>query len=556
MSICAARICVFAMVLIGGSISANSAVAQAVFQVDSTADQIDDDTSDGICHTAANTCTLRAAVMSANKEGGAGATIMLPAGTYTFVRPAPVDPNDDSGGSIKLLAPVSGTPPITITGAGAAVTVIDAAQKDRVLAVDSSSRTAFVSGVTFRNGLASGDGGGIYNAGTLALTSCALSDNTASGKGGGIYSTHTLYFNQSTLSGNHALRGAGIHSRSGGYISANYCTLSGNTASTSFSGRGGAIFNEAPNTIVIDHCTLSGNMADGSGGGISNEGVLQISNSTLSGNAAATIAGGGIENYGTLTLEHSTVSDNTAAIGGGVYSVSVQGSGSDATVSVSHSTISGNTAHANDPTPGNGGGIYVYSSVLTVTDSTIALNNAVANGGGIYNDAGTNTNINIYSSTIAYNGAASLGGGIFLNGTDGNGFNVYNTILAENSENNFFGLWDDCAAGNNGTSTGVLKTHARNLFGNSINCTIAAVSGSYATLNPLASLGSLRNNGGPTQTVALLAGSNAIDGTSVTGSICGDASVLILVDQRGYPRTGACDVGAYEYDDIFIGGFE
>jgi hypothetical protein len=83
------------------------------------------------------------------------------------------------------------------------------------------------------------------------------------------------------------------------------------------------------------------------------------------------------------------------------------------------------------------------------------------------------------------------------------------------------------------------------------------ISGSYAALSDN-SLGGLQNNGGPTQTIALLAGSNAIDGT-IAGVGCRDSqSAAIAVDQRGFARgaDSACDVGAYEYNDIFANGFE
>ena len=68
-----------ALALAGPRLLAANAMA-AVFNVDSTADEIDTDTSDGLCHTAANTCTLRAALMSANKESGADVTSNVPAG--------------------------------------------------------------------------------------------------------------------------------------------------------------------------------------------------------------------------------------------------------------------------------------------------------------------------------------------------------------------------------------------------------------------------------------------------------------------------------------------
>lgn len=84
------------------------------------------------------------------------------------------------------------------------------------------------------------------------------------------------------------------------------------------------------------------------------------------------------------------------------------------------------------------------------------------------------------------------------------------------------------------------------------------MSGAYGQLNSLSYLGPLADNGGGTNTVALLRGSSAIDAGYSGG--CFDAeSRLIIVDQRHHPRPvgAACDVGAYEYSDvIFAEGFE
>jgi len=440
MSTWTSRICILSLALAGSLLSATNGFAAAVFTVDSILDQIDDDTSDGICHTAANTCTLRAAVMSANKVSGTDdATIVLPAGIYTLIRPADATDGDDNG-DLNLTAPVSGTPAIIIRGAGAGATIIDANHIDRVLSVD-AGRSANISGVTLRTGSvpAGKDGGGIYNSGVLTLVRCVLSGNTAGGDGGGIL----------------------------------------------------------------------------------NKGTVALSYSTVSGNVAAN-DGGGIASFFAGTLD------------------------------VSQSTISGNTAHS------QGGGI-ASAAALSIKNSTIALNNSDGNGGGIYNIGNTLLNANIYSSTIAYNDAdheqnlAGSGGGVFLDGTGGNGFNLYNTILAANTVSNFLD-YDDCA----GISGGTLKTHARNLFGSAISCTIDQISGNYDALDPPAFLGGLQNNGGPTQTIALLSGSNAIDGT-ILGVGCRDSqSAAIAIDQRGYARgaDSACDVGAYEYNDIFANGFE
>ena len=64
-------------------------------------------------------------------------------------------------------------------------------------------------------------------------------------------------------------------------------------------------------------------------------------------------------------------------------------------------------------------------------------------------------------------------------------------------------------------------------------------------------LGSLQNNGGPTQTMALPSGSPAVDAGNPNG--CTDGlGHLLKTDQRGAPRpdrpedTGGCDIGAFE----------
>jgi len=75
----------FAMPITTG---AQAAPAAVTFTVNSTLDQPDDLTVPGTCHTAENTCTLRAAIMQANRTSGAGATILLPSGTYALTIPA------------------------------------------------------------------------------------------------------------------------------------------------------------------------------------------------------------------------------------------------------------------------------------------------------------------------------------------------------------------------------------------------------------------------------------------------------------------------------------
>src|SRR5262249_5656636 len=57
-------------------------------------------------------------------------------------------------------------------------------------------------------------------------------------------------------------------------------------------------------------------------------------------------------------------------------------------------------------------------------------------------------------------------------------------------------------------------------------------------------LGALASNGGPTQTMALLPGSPAIGG--------GTASGAPSTDQRGQPRTGHVDIGAFQSQGFIL----
>jgi hypothetical protein len=72
-------------------------------------------------------------------------------------------------------------------------------------------------------------------------------------------------------------------------------------------------------------------------------------------------------------------------------------------------------------------------------------------------------------------------------------------------------------------------------------------------VNPLLSTAGLANNGGPTQTIALLSGSPAIDAIPLD-SCLDQVGNQLTTDQRGFPRPdageGVCDIGAYEFQDF------
>ncbi|MEG4010063.1 choice-of-anchor Q domain-containing protein [Microcoleus sp. Pol1C5] len=217
-------------------------------------------------------------------------------------------------------------------------------------AISNNSGTVNVTNGTF-SGNSAQDGGGISNngPGTVKVANSTFSDNTgvrftlglpASVDGAAIFNQGgTVEVTNSTLSGNKAggARGGGIHNREGGTVKVTNSTLSGNTVGGffGFGLLGGGIYNDN-GTVEVTNSTLSGNQATnpgGSGAGIYNQaGTVTLTNSTLSGNIAnpsttdfAGIilpvpgSGGGIWNGGTLNVKNTIVAQNTAATGPDVF---------------------------------------------------------------------------------------------------------------------------------------------------------------------------------------------------------------------------------------------
>jgi hypothetical protein len=275
---------------------------------------------------------------------------------------------------------------------------------------------------------------------------------------------------------------------------------------------------------------------------------LTIQNGLLTAIAAF---GGGIHNVGTLTINNSTLSANSVvgttgvagAFGGGIYN----GGGA---VTIKDSTLSGNSA-TNSIGVASGGGIYNGGGTVTINSSTLSENIA-PQGGGIDNFSGTLT---INNSTLGENSAFGLGGGV-LNGGNGT-LTISNSTLSENSAIDFGG-----DIYNLGVATLQNSIVANSSFGG--NCLGPVISKGYnlssdgtcnftntGDLNSTdPKLGPLQNNGGQTQTQALLPGSPAIDAGNPNG--CTDnTGHLLKTDQRGKPRpdkedSGGCDMGAYE----------
>jgi hypothetical protein len=285
--------------------------------------------------------------MQANTIGGPGITILLPSGTYMLTRPITGTNGADSG-DLNLTKPASGNPVISIIGAGALSTIIDANQRDRAFVI-SATRTAVIAGVTIRNGFAAPDrdGGGIWNEGVLTVSQSIVSDNDShngganGGDGGGLANFGELTVNESSVIDNQAMYGGGIYND--GTLHVNQSTLSGNHVD--FWGAG--LMNDE--IVYVSQSTVSQNNADVRGGGIYNGNILYVIQSTLSGNSAKT-SGGGLYNYdgkttniynATIVLNDADSNTDDVGTGGGIFN------GPTGVVSLRNTLLAGNTIRNN-----------------------------------------------------------------------------------------------------------------------------------------------------------------------------------------------------------------
>ncbi len=277
--------------------------------VNTTADGTDAAPGDGACQTANGQCTLRAAIQEANALGGQQ-SIVLPAGTYALTIGGP-DEDASATGDLDI------TGAVTIFGAGAGTTIIDAsALGDRVFHVVSSTATLQLNGVTIRNGnVSSGDGGGIYNAGTLAMTDSVLSNNTAAaGQGGGLFSGggSSATLNRVSVTGNSASSGGGIAALGDSThtvtLDVNASAITSNTANSN----GTAIYADRSIGNLVN-VTVSGNVSGALPAVLvasSSAGPLSLTNVTIASNYV------GLANNAppsAVRVANSIFADNTSA---------------------------------------------------------------------------------------------------------------------------------------------------------------------------------------------------------------------------------------------------
>ena len=371
--------------------------------------------------------------------------------------------------------------------------------------INSNNASATMTGMTLTGGrptcFIAGDpecnGGGVRNDGTLTLRNVLITGNAAGdafdnttpgGAGGGIYNSPgaSLTIEDSTISDNRAGNGA------------DGAPSGGTAADGGGGGSGGGIESLVGTTLTIERSTISGNHAGNGGAG---------GDGTAGGAGGRGGYGGGIIDGQSTTISDSTISGNVAGAGGpgGLGSSSSGGAGGDA---------------------GHGGGIHHQGNSLTMTNVTLTGNaagtagdggdgfpNGRSGAGGVGGAINASGNATMRNVTIVGNTAGLPGGGI----AGGASISEASSIIAGNSVQNCQFAPTD-GGGN-----------------------IAFGDNTCPGTQADPKLGPLASNGGPTPTMALLAGSPAIDLAS--------AALCAPTDQRGVarPQSARCDAGAYEF---------
>ncbi|MGN6104699.1 MAG: choice-of-anchor Q domain-containing protein [Kofleriaceae bacterium] len=400
-------------------------------------------------------------------------------------------------------------------------------------------------------------GAGIHLAsGGLALTRSRIADNRVvvrgmgvEAAGAGIHATELSMTNSAVQGNTMQLFGDERALAMGGGIYS-----SGNAASTLTSSTVRA------NEIVLQ-CPVEGQVAMGGGIMLEGLGSLTLSGTKIDDNRLTapgvehSAKGGGIAwqpsqigNSGKLTIVRSTLASNvvtsSSALGVGAF-IRLRSPGHE--VSISQSTLHHNQGEAVEAAWG--GGVFYEALHPNGVNELLVVNSTLS--GNTIRSTGTSAGGGLAARVLIHNGgrirvASST---VTLNSASGSQRASGGVDASQEAE---VVLANSIVAANSGTSRdlqcddpGATLSLGYNLFGTTNGCALSTVLGDQVG-SPLM-LESLADNGGPTWTHALLAGSAALDAANPQGCV-GPDGVLLTEDQRGMPRVTnlRCDIGSYE----------
>ena len=295
------------------------------FTVDTPVDAVDIHPGDSACATAANHCSLRAAVMEANALGSPPNlptffTINLKGGeTYALTR---IGPDEDSAVTGDLDIRVSMA--IQVTSGDRAIIRGGSAWNDRILDINLDNPAGevrllglVITGATCRARPVFAKGGGIsIHGGTqppgylVTVLGCVIADNAADAGGGIFTETNQLKLIRTTVEGNAANVGVGggLLFNDSGAVQFQDSTISGNTATSA-----GERISGVPGNLSLARTTVSDNSSGAGGGGIDGQMPISLTDTTVAGNTSEGNGGGVLNDFGsTATLTRTTVSGNTS----------------------------------------------------------------------------------------------------------------------------------------------------------------------------------------------------------------------------------------------------
>ena len=448
----------------------------------------------------------------------------------------------------------------------------------------------------FNNNHADEYGGGLgyqdYEAYPVTISNTTFLNNSALWDGGGIhFSGDLMTINSSSIHDNTAVNGAGIHNgvpTDSKYISRDSTefTITSSTVQENIaSGDGGGAFNQG--IMTCGESDFTANQSDHMGGGIHNEGSVEILGCTFDKNKTGD-DGGGLNNLNVAEIRGSDFTNNASERGAGVAST-------DGTVEISDSTLIDNQAKGQGgaifnfgSSPGSspmeivaceiknngaevGGGIASTEGATIITDTTISGNKSENEGGGIYNNGW----MEVYLSTIFGNDASTLGGGIHSTGeiivtdstfeanlasADGGGLNTYDKATVTGStfvDNTAFrggglaSVGGDTLLTNNTFSANTATNSGGGIF--NMGPLIGSISsgGSLQANHVTVAYNSAPAGGGIATTGGLLKIKNSIVALNGKGSDCLTVSVDISAVAENMDSDGSC-IGFTLKDDPLV----